>query len=283
MENIQKAIVTLLHYNTIIRDTLEYTIKKKEYNLDFYKFKKRGVLVEIEQNTPLKIFLDKAGENGQKLTAKIKELYDTVYGDDSTIIRLAPEGIRVDHAQHLSIYEQVILVHEEIRRITGVHIDFAKKNNQFDSRLDDLVKADERFYRGLVYMTMLNDLETLYFEYNKARNEAKGEITPQSNFIQNDISKVTGLLSFTRQNSTATDLNYMNLVDKVFTVIENISGKRDLPIGKTYVDVFKDAKDAAAAFVKETEFKWRELYSPVIKELLQESKNNAPATPVAAA
>ena len=82
MENIQKAIVTLLHYNTIIRDTLEYTIKKKEYNLDFYNFKKRGVLVEIEQNTPLKIFLDKAGENGQKLTTRIKDFYDTIYGDN---------------------------------------------------------------------------------------------------------------------------------------------------------------------------------------------------------
>lgn len=273
MENIQKAIVTLIHYNTIIRDTLEYAIKKKEYNLDFYNFKKRGVLLEIEQNTPLKIFLDKAGENGEKLVAKIKEFYETFYGEDSTILRIAPEGLRVDHAQHLAIYEQVIMLHEEIRRITNVHIDFAKKNNQFDKRLDDLVKADERFYRGLIYMTLLNDLEAFYFEYNKARNEAKGVITPQSNFIQNDISKVTNLLNFTRQNSVATDLGYMNLVDKVFAVIENISGKRDLPEGKSYVDVFKDVKDEAASFVKETEFKWRDLYSPVIKELLQESKN----------
>lgn len=274
MENIQKAIVTLLHYNTIIRDTLEYTIKKKEYNLDFYNFKKRGVLVEIEQNTPLKIFLDKAGENGQKLTTRIKDFYDTIYGDDSTILRVAPEGLRVDHAQHLTVYEQVIILHEEIRRITNVHVDFAKKNNQFDQRLEDLIKADERFYRGLVYMTMMNDLEVLYFDYNKVRNEAKGEITPQSNFIQNDISKVTNLMNFTRQNSVATDLAYMNLVDKVFAVIENISGKRDLPVGKTYVDVFKEAKESIANFVKETEFKWRDLYNPVIKELLQASKNS---------
>ena len=282
MENIQKAIVTLLHYNTIIRDTLEYAIKKKDYNLDFYNFKKRGVLLEIEQNTPLKIFLDKAGENGEKLITKIKDFYDTFYSDDSTILRLAPGELRVDHAQHLTIYEQVILLHEEIRRITNVHIDFAKKNNQYDMRLQDLVKADERFYRGLVYMTLLNDLEALYFEYNKARNEAKGEITPQSNFIQNDITKLTNLLNFTRQNSVATDLGYMTLVDHVFAVIENISGKRDLPEGKSYGDIFKEVKEAATAFVKETEVKWRELYSPVIKELLQESKNTV-SKPVAEA
>jgi hypothetical protein len=67
----------------------------------------------------------------------------------------------------------------------------------------------------------------------------------------------------------------MELVDKVFAVIENISGKRDLPIGKNYVDVYKEAKEAIAAFVKETEFKWRDLYNPVIKELLQESKISA--------
>ena len=273
MENIQKAIVTLLHYNTIVRDTLEYTVKKKEYNLDFYKFKKRGLLLEIEQNTPLKIFLDKAGENGEKLIKRIKELHDSVYGDDSTILRVAPEGLRVDHAQHLSIFEQVITLHEEIRRITAVHIDFAKKNNQFDKHLEDLVKADERFFRGLVFMTLMNDLEVLYFDYNKARNEAKGQVTPQSNFIQNDIGKVTNLFNFTRQNAVATDLVFMSLVDQVFSVIENISGKRDLPEGKSYVDVFKSAKENIAGFVKETELKWRDLYNPVIKELMQESKN----------
>ncbi|MFA5481114.1 MAG: hypothetical protein WC282_01845, partial [Bacilli bacterium] len=205
MENIQKAIVTLIHYNVIIRDTLEYAIKKKDYNLDFYHFKKRGVLLEIEQNTPLKIFLDKQKENGEKLVERIKEFHALIYGDDSTILRIAPEGLRVDHAQHLTIYEQVIPLHEEIRRIAAVHIDFAKKNNQFDERFASLVKADERFYRGLVFMTMMNDLEELYFDFNKVRNEAKGQITPQSNFIQNDISKVISLFSFTRQNSLATD------------------------------------------------------------------------------
>ncbi|MFA5421937.1 MAG: hypothetical protein WC344_04040 [Bacilli bacterium] len=273
MENIQKAIVTLLHYNSIIRDTLEYTIKKKEYNLDFYKFKKRGVLVEIEQNTPLKIFLDKAGENGEKLVAKIKDFYETIYGDDSTIVRVAPEGLRVDHAQHLTVFEQVIILHEEIRRIANVHVDFAKKNSQFDKQLDDLIKADERFYRGLIYMTLIGELEVLYFDYNKVRNEAKGQVTPQSNFIQNDISKVTNLLNFTRANSVATDLRFMALVDKVFVVIENISGKRDLPEDKSYGDVFKEAKEAANDFVKETEFKWRDLYNPVIKELLENANN----------
>ena len=36
---------------------------------------------------------------------------------------------------------------------------------------------------------------------------------------------------------------------------------------------YKEAKEAIASFVKETEFKWRDLYNPVIKELLQASKN----------
>jgi len=273
MNNIQKSILTLLHYNVIVRDTLEYALSKPEYNLDFYRFKKRGVLLEIEQSTPLKIFLEKAGENGQKLLARIREFYDLVYGDDSTIIRVAPEGLRIDHAQHLTIYEHVIPLHEEIRRITSVHIDFARKNDQYDDRLEQLVKTDERFYRALVFMTLMNDLETLYFDFNKARNEAKGQITPQSNFIQNDISKVVSLLSFSRQNATATDRRYTAILDEVFAVIENINGKRDLPQDKTFPDIFASVKEHIAGFVRETELVWRQHYDPLIKELIADAKN----------
>lgn len=271
MENIQKAILTLLHYNTIIRDTLEYTVKKKEYNLDHYKFKKRGVLVEIEQNTPLKIFLDKAGENGEKLISKIKDFYEQVYSDESTILRVAEDALRVDHAQHLALFEHVILIHEEIFRITKVHIDYAKNMNLYEERFQNLIKADERFYRTLVYMTLVEDLEVLFLDFNKARSEAKGKETPQSNFIQNDISKITNLLGFVRQNSTISDLEFMEIVDTVFNLIENISGKRDLPIGKTFNDVFKEARFKLNEFVRKTETIWRDLYRPIMDEFVKET------------
>ncbi|MFA5687429.1 MAG: hypothetical protein WCZ47_04775 [Bacilli bacterium] len=271
MENIQKAILTLLHYNTIIRDTLEYTVKKKEYNIEHYNFKKRGVLVEIEQNTPLKIFLDKAGENGEKLLAKIKDFFEEVYSDKSTILQLSGDQLRVDHAQHLTIFEHVILIHEEIFRITKVHTDYAKNLNLFEDRFRNLIKADERFYRSLVYMTLLEDLEALFLEFNKARNEAKGKETPQSNFIQNDISKITNLLGFSRQNTTITDLEFMEIVDSVFHLLENISGKRDLPIGKTFSDVFKEARFKVNEFVRKTETIWRDLYRPIMDEFVKQS------------
>lgn len=271
MENIQKAILTLLHYNTIIRDTLEYTVKKKDYIVEHYNFKKRGVLVEIEQNTPLKIFLDKAGENGEKLIAKIKDFYEEVYSDKSTILQLASENLRVDHAQHITIFEHVIVIHEEIFRITKVHVDYAKNLNLFEDRFRDLIKADERFYRALVYMTLLEELEALFIEFNKVRNEAKGKETPQSNFIQNDISKITNLLGFSRQNTTVTDLEFMEIVDVVFRLLENISGKRDLPIGKTFSDVFKEARFKVNEFVRKTETIWRDLYRPIMDEFVKNS------------
>lgn len=269
MENIQKAILTILRYNTIIRDTLEYTISKKEYSAEHYNYKKKGLLAEIEQNSPLKVFLDKQGEAGEKLLAKIKDFYEQVYADDSTILKFVDKTVRVDHAQHIAIYEHVIPIHEEIFHIIKLHINFAKDKSIFEENFLKLIKADERFYRSLLFMALLEDLEVLFVEFNKARNEAKGETTPQSNYIQQDINKITNLLYFSRQNTTITDLEFMEVVDAVFNLIENITGKRDLPIGKNFQDVFKEARFKVNEFVRKTEAYWLSLYRPIMDEFME--------------
>ena len=66
METISRVIVSLVYYNSLVRDTLEYTLNKPDgFDTKYYDYKRNGIVNEIKLNTPLKVFLDQNGEKGE--------------------------------------------------------------------------------------------------------------------------------------------------------------------------------------------------------------------------
>ena len=271
MNNFSLSVVTMMHYNTVVRDTLEYVLNRPQYGIDAYNYKKKALMVEVEQPTALKQFLDKNKEIGEKVTKLINELYALMYADDSTICKVANNELRVDQGQHLAVYEVVLPLHEEIKRIIEAHLNFARKNNLFEDDLMKLVIADERMYRGVAFTCLYRDLEKLFVEYNKARNEAKGGLTPQSNFIQGELIKVVNQIKFVKDNQSATDNEYWDVVDYVMKTVDQTGGRRQLPQGKTFKDIFEEGKKLISAYLQKAETTWKSLYEAAVKELAEKS------------
>lgn len=274
MNNLSLSILTLLHYNVLVRDTLEYALNRPTYTLEAYNYKKKGIMVEIEQPTALKQFVDKNQEIGKKITEEIKALYAAIYADDSTICRAANNELRVDQGQHIAIYDVVFPLHEDVKKVVDAHLGFARKNNLLEEDLMKVVAADERMYRAVAFMCLYRDLERLFVEYNKARNEAKGEITPQSNFIQGELLKIVNHIKFIRDNQSATDTEYWDVVDCVIRTVDQTSGRRALPKDKKFKDVFDEGRKLISEFLAKAETNWKAVYEPAIKELLEKSKAN---------
>ena len=267
-----QVIATLEHYKVAIRDTLEYTLNKEAYNLDAYKEKKRSVLIEVEQPTPLKSIINASGENGQKLEKMIRDFYDDVYGDESTILKAADDGLRVDHAQHIAIFKGVVPIHENIEAMVSGIIRDAKGKGIDVSQAEAADLAEERLYRGVCYLTMVGQLVRLFNDYNVARREAKGEESPASKFIGNDISEVITLINTVRANNRLTDERYMGVQDKVFALVEYMTGRRDLPTGKGFPEVIRETEDSINGFIREVEPLWKQTYDPLIRELVEIAK-----------
>lgn len=278
MNNASQVIVTLVHYNVSVRDTLEYCLPRETYDQKAYAEKKRVLLGEIEQNTPLHQILEQNAENGPKLEKQIRDFYEEVYGDNSTIIRDASDGLRVDAAQHLAIYRNVLPIHESVNNmILGIVNDAKNKKIALDENVAKLVGADEAMYRGVAYMALVNDLIRLFGEYNQARNEAKGEETPASRFIGNDIRDVIQNINFVRGNAKITNAIYKNMEDKINDLIENITGRRDLPVGKRFPDVFRETQETIGLYVRDAEAAFRAIYQPTITAFLEDIKKAQPA------
>ena len=267
-----QVIATLEHYKVAIRDTLEYTLNKEAYNLDAYKEKKRSVLIEVEQPTPLKNIINASGENGEKLEKMIRDFYDDVYGDESTILKLADDGLRVDHAQHIAIFKGVVPIHENVEAMVSGIIRDAKGKGIDVSQAEAADLAEERLYRGVCYLTMVGQLVRLFNDYNVARREAKGEESPASKFIGNDISEVITLINTVRANNRLTDERYMGVQDKVFALVEYMTGRRDLPTGKGFPEVIRETEDSINGFIREVEPLWKQTYDPLIRELVEIAK-----------
>lgn len=275
MNQVSSVITTLEHYKVVIRDTLEYTLMRDKYDLDAFNEKKRSVLIEIEEKTPLRSILDSSAENGQKLDAMIRDFYEQVYSESSTILRTADDGLRVDHAQHIAIFKGVVPIHENIESMVAGIINDANSKGMDVEAVARLDLAEERLYRGVAYMTMVGELIKLFNDYNQARRDAKGEETAASKFIGNDIGEVIQLLNSVRANNRVLkDERYMGVQDKVFTLVEYMTGRRDLPMGKGFGEAIRETQEAIQGYVREVEPLWRDAYAPLIQELVHQAQAN---------
>jgi len=272
MNQISEVLTTLIHYNVAVRDTLEYCLRKDTFDSNMYKEKKRSILVEVDQHTPLKDIIDHSGENGEKLEKAIRDFYAEVYGDDSTIIKDAEDGLRVDHAQHNAIYAHVLPIHEDINNmILGVLAD-GHKNNLDVAQAETVAVAEEAMFRGVAYLTLVSDLNILFNDFNKAMNESKGVATPATNFIGQDIETTIRNINFVRNNAKVTNAIYKNMEDKIVALIENMTGRRDLPVGKRFPDVMRETIETINLYIRDAEAQFRSVYGPLIQALLEQVK-----------
>lgn len=274
-----KFVVSLIYYNTLVKDTLEYTLEKK-YDENAFKYRKNGIINEPKLNSPLADFIKRNGENGQKFLAKIEDFADELYADDSTILHLGNEGLRVDHTQNLTIFEKVAPLHEELTKIIQLHVEHGKKEKIIENPVILLSEAEERFYRAVLMMSLLNELQKKFEEFNKIMNESKGQKTPASNFIEQELGRALNVYVQSKHYNTCKDKFYDLSVKAFDEVVDCMTGKQPLPEGKTFPVIFKETREVLAHFVSETEVKFRSLYEPCIKVLIDTAKanqNNKPA------
>ena len=273
MNNYTAAISSFIRFDVVVFNTLEYAMKKDKYEVAAYKARKEIIKTEITESTPLKNCCDNSGEAGKNLLEKINELINEVYSPESTIVKLSQdEGeLRVDYSQAIKVFELILPIHEELRKIIQAHVVAAQKEEKLDeSSLLEVIDKEEFFYRGLVNMLMLEELDHQFAEYNKARNEAKGGITAQSNFIQNDINRLVKLFHASREQCMIRSGEYYEVIDPLFALIEMTGGRRELPQGKNFGDMFISVKKIAREHTAKWETEWKPVYEKFMSHFAEE-------------
>lgn len=279
MNQTNHYIFNLYHYLLNLRDTLEYTIDR-EHNQQLYDQRKKVLSDGLNENAPLGNFLKNNPEQGEKLSQQLKEFIDEVYGDDSTILRLSEGKVRVDHGQHIKLFEMVAGLQEQIRDIVYGYLGFATQNNDSESVLTDLVAADDKLFRPVYVMLAMREFEKSFGEFQKVMNESQGKQTPQSNFIvQNEISVLSRNIRFIIQHHHCMENEIMDVMDLTNAVIEMTEGRRERRDNKSFKDIFDDLNAKLNALVVKYEPLWRDAFQKAVNEAVafaQKQNDNNP-------
>ena len=278
MKNINQYNFDIIHVATHLRDTLEYVLPR-EHDEKVYNQRKEVLTKGLSKETPLGKFLEANKDKFTELLKNYDELLEEVYGDNSTILMKTAEGkIRVDHSQHLRIYELVTSMMEPIRDVIYFHVNLARKQNENEPVIEELMPYDDRQYRLFAYLLMMQDFQKSFFEFQKVMGEAGGKPTPQSNFIvQNELAKYARMLRNIREHTRFTDNETLDVLDKCLQVVEMSEGRRDRRDNKNFPDLFKEALDGVNAKFTLNGPKWQEKFNKALQEMLADIRNNSTA------
>ena len=274
MNQTSHYIFNLYHYLLNLRDTLEYTIDR-EHQEALYTQRKRVLTDGLKENAPLGNFFKNNPEQGEKITAKLQEFIDDVYGDNSTILKISEGKVRVDHTQHIKLFDYICGLQESIRDVIYGYINFARQNNQEEVIITDLLAADDRLFRPVFTMLAMRELEKSFGEFQKVMNESKGQPTPQSNFIvQNEIVVLSRCIRFVAQHHHCMENEIMDVLDETNAVIEMTEGRRERRDNKPFKDLFESLNAKLNALVVKYEPLWRVKFQNGVKEAVafQESQ-----------
>lgn len=267
-------IFNIYHYLLNLRDTMEYTIDR-EHKKELYDNRKSVLINGIAKGSALGNFLDNNQEQGDKVRTKLNEVIDDLYSENSTVIKITEDGqVRVDHTQHIKIFDEILGIQESVRDILYGYLNYARQQNQTEDEMIKLVTLDERLTRTIFAMLIMRDFEKSFGEFQKVMNESKGQPTPQSNFIvQNEIQKMSNLLRFSRAHAHCTDNETLDLLDDVEEVIQMTEGRRDRRDNKPFSDFFNDINRRLNEAVAKLEPQWKQVYEKLFREMVEITKN----------
>lgn len=272
MNNTNRYIANLYLLLLNVRDTLEFLIPR-DHAINVYNARKLTLKESLKENSAFKNFLNNNGDKGKEIEEKMNNFIDTCYGEDSTIFVPNGDNVRVDHTQHIQVYDHVVGINETIRDIIISYVNYARQHNETEDVIMKLIPADEALYRAVLAKLIMSDLEKSFVEFNKVMNESKGQPTPQSNFIvQNEISKYINYLRFSRQHTHLIDNKTLDLLDECLEICEMVEGRRERRDNKSFPDTFKENREHLDAYIKEKEPLWRDAYKPVLEEMVALSK-----------
>lgn len=268
MTNLTIYIFGIYQLQMMIRDSIGYLTPKNDQAFKKDAYLKRAETFNILQGegSPFAHFVTLNKEQSVKLLENLKDFGTDIYSSESTIFRVTGDVVEVDAGQHLKVYDMAIGLYQTFVDIINGYFTYAKENEELDPRLVTLVSIDEYYTRSLAHYALSTDLVKLFKEYSEARSKDKDPNSPVAKFINEDIVKIIGLINFLEKHNKVTNAVYKDMTDKVHAFIEYIAGKRQLPEGKTFPEIFVELKEATLKTLQDAEIKWREAFIPIANE-----------------
>ena len=268
MNDTTRFMMGIYQVSLMIRDTLEYVQGRPEHDLNFYYQRRDQIKHGLENNSPLSSFCGRNGENGAKIKDNINKFFEYVYGEESEYITIENEKVIVDHNRDLQVLDYIVGLKETLSDILKQFVARAKEDGNLEDSFEKLMNLDERFYRILAETIIFDKTHEAFLEFNKAMHETKGQPSPQSNFVVNDMKTLVGYAKFVSEHANKEDEEFASLFQAHFTCLEYIEGSRELPNNTGLKGAIEDVHNNYVKAMQQREIPWRLAYATEWQELV---------------
>ena len=261
MNQTTRFVMGIYQVSLMIRDALEYIQNKETFDLNVYKQRKQFIEHGLIESAPLSRFLSQNGDVGKSIRKNLNDFVDAVYGDESTIVSIDGEKVVSDKGQKLKMLDFIVGLHETLQDVMKGFINQSKNDNTYEEELDTFLKYDEKFFRSLLCINLVDQIHALFLDFNKAMQQSKGEPGPATNFILNDLKRVVGFLKFENEHADKEDEGFKKAYDASFLMLQYMEGsKKAEDEGTTIKDQIVEARKLWQVEIGKNEPEWRTRY-----------------------
>lgn len=262
-------IFGIMQINSLLRDTLEYALPGREFNPDHYDKRVEGFNALLQENAPLKAFLNNNPEQKEKINENFTNFVNAIYSPEATIVRKIDNKIEVDKAGFLDLFEMVLGLNQTVQDIVNGYLKNARDNNQQDENMEIANYNGDLYFRAVANFVIIHQVVDSFNEFQIASREAKGQPSPAVNFIQSEIQKLVGFLNFIKTHSRIRDVGFNQSLDQINILVETISGKRNLPSGTTFDNLYKTTKEVLYKELATAEANHKQTFTVVLNDYIQ--------------
>ena len=171
------------------------------------------------------------------------------------------EKVVSDKGQKLKMLDFIVGLHETLQDVMKGLINQSKNDNTYEEELDTFLKYDEKFFRSLLCINLVDQIHALFLDFNKAMQQSKGEPGPATNFILNDLKRVVGFLKFENEHADKEDEGFKKAYDASFLMLQYMEGsKKAEDEGTTIKDQIVEARKLWQVEIGKNEPEWRTRY-----------------------
>ena len=273
----RESLVVMRFYRlaNISRDLFELILNDGPINMQV--FEARGKFFKAVIEDPMIVdFFNRAGENGEKMSKQLKEIYTDTY-EQKKFLNVKDDGQYADKSSRVRVLDLTVGTYHSLLDLVKKFVEDAKNKNVLDSDVEELVKREENFFTAVAQFGIFKTILDLNNELQKELQETQGKGSITINFTVEELKKLVGILNFTKQHYSVGVPEINALYESIMLTLKFLDGSIKSTDPKEIQVKVNETVKVCMDTLKTYDFAWQELFKKVIADVnkTQEELRNA--------
>ena len=273
----RESLVVMRFYRlaNISRDLFELILNDGPINMQV--FEARGKFFKAVIEDPMIVdFFTRAGENGEKMSKQLKEIYTDTY-EQKKFLNVKDDGQYADKSSRVRVLDLTVGTYHSLLDLVKKFVEDAKNKNVLDSDVEELVKREENFFTAVAQFGIFKTILDLNNELQKELQETQGKGSITINFTVEELKKLVGILNFTKQHYSVGVPEINALYESIMLTLKFLDGSIKSTDPKEIQVKVNETVKVCMDTLKTHDFAWQELFKKVIADVnkTQEELRNA--------